>query len=359
MSVLLVEDAVPVRERLRGLIIERPILRVAAEADTVAEAKRLFDTVRPGAVLLDLALLGGSGTDVLKYIRSGDGGHCVVIILSNYLEPETYNHCSELGAEFLFNKSDEFEQAIETLHALAQLETFATPHAINARRCRAQLAVPSRVGMHARPAAMLVKQAQVFEADIEISHHGKKASAKSILGVLTLCAGYGAKVTVTATGTDAEDAIRTITRLFASGFDEAPVSGTQADITSGPGKGDTILVVDDNKGCRVLIKTILEHHGYRVVEARNGVEAVALLTASTGDIKAVTLDMIMPKMDGRATISVLRRMNPNLPVLAISGSEEKSPFGDDSATAFLKKPFGGEHLHVALRTLLDRCSQEE
>lgn len=353
LSVLLVEDAAPIRQRLRGLIMATPGLHVAAEAETVTEAIALFDAVRPDAVLLDLALLGGSGMDVLRYIR-GKGGRSVVIVLSNYLEPETYNRCSEWGADFLFSKSDEFEQAIETLSALAERETAPKKPSANALRCRAHLAVTSPVGIHARPAAMLVKQAQAFNADIEISHNGNSTSVKSIMGLLTLCAGYGAKVKVTATGRDAQEAIRAITRLFVSGFENAPVPGTPAGVTTGPGKGQAILVADDNDVFRGLIKTILEKHGYRVVEARNGVEAVALLTADTGDIRAVVLDMIMPEIDGRETMSVLRRMSPSLPVLTMSGDIERAPVAVDTATLFVRKPFGADALLAALRQLLDR-----
>ena len=352
-SVMLVEDNVSVRQRLRGLIDEKRGLHVVAEAGTVAEARALFDSVHPDAVLLDLALLGGSGMDVLRHIRH-DGGRSVVIVLSNYLEPETYNRCSELGADFLFSKSDEFEQAIETLSALAEREVFANKHPANARRCRAQLAVTSPVGIHARPAAMLVKQAQMFDADIEISHNGNSTSVKSIIGLLTLCAGYGAKVTVTATGRDADEAIRVITNLFVRGFDEIPVPDAAATQTTGPGKGEMILVADDSADLRSMVRAILEKHGYRVVEARNGVEAVALLTANTGDIRAVILDMIMKELDGRETMSILRCISPALPVLAISGDKQKAPVADDSPTTFIKKPFGAAILLPALQDLLER-----
>lgn len=352
MSVLLVEDAAPVRKRLRELIIETPGLGVAAEAATVADAKALFDAVRPGAVLLDLALIGGSGTEVLRYIRDNDGGRSVVIVMSYYLEPEAYNRCSELGADFLFSKSDEFEQAIVTLRALAEREIFATQDSTNARRCRAKLAVTNQIGIHARPATMLVRQAQSFDADIEITLNGSKANAKSILGVLTLGAVYGAKVTVTATGGDADEAIRAITQLFVRGFNESPVSGVRAYITTGLGKGETILVVGKGEDYQAMFKTIIEKRGYRIIEAHNGMKAVSLFTANAGDIRAVILDMIMPEIDGRETMSVLRRMAPALPVLIMSGDMERAPVGDDSATMFIRKPFDAAALLSSLCALL-------
>jgi phosphocarrier protein len=83
---------------------------------------------------------------------------------------------------------------------------------------RAKLVVTSQIGMHARPAAMLITLAQRFDADIEVSLNGLTVSAKSILGLLTLCAGHGAEVKVAADGPDAEEAISAITGLSRVGF---------------------------------------------------------------------------------------------------------------------------------------------
>ncbi len=79
----------------------------------------------------------------------------------------------------------------------------------------ARLFVANLAGMHMRIAARLAKVAQGFEAEVEVMHDGWKASAKSIIGILTLNAGHGAFVTVTAKGCDADQAIRAIEELFA------------------------------------------------------------------------------------------------------------------------------------------------
>lgn len=362
MSVLLVEDAAPVRQRLCSLIAENPSLRLIGQAATVAEASSLLDAMEPTAVVLDLGLPDGTGIDVLRHVRETNS-KCVVIILSNYLDPETYNRCSELGADFLFSKSDEFEQAIETLRALANGTERGMQDRPEAERVhRAKLAVTSPIGIHARPAAMLVKLAQSFDADIEISLNGHSTSAKSILGLLTLCAGCGAEAKVAAVGADAEEAIGSITALFACGFHEAQTVVAHGARTTSEAaaplrdKGATILIADDDDGIREMVKRILEGSGYQTVTARNGVEAVALLTANRGTIKAAVLDMIMPEMSGLEAMSAIRRMSPNLPLLAMSGSLERPLVSHDAATAFLKKPFGRAELVPVLRTLLDRAA---
>ncbi len=322
-------------------------VHLIAEAATVADAVNLFDTTHPQGVVLDIGLPDGSGIDVLRHVRERNS-QCVVIVLSNYLEPETYNRCSELGADFIFSKSDEFEQAIETLRELSERIRDASRKTTAAARARrTKLVVWSELGLHAKPAAMLVKLAQQFNADIEVEFDGRAVSAKSMLGILSLGAGFGAEVKVAADGAAAEGAIRAIKQLFESGFYEPRGSSAQ------PAKGEAILVADDDPGIREMIKRMLEGKGYQTVVAENGMEAIALLTANMSDIQAVILDMIMPGMNGAEAMSAIRWMSPALPVLAISGPEGSAWFSHDNAMALLRKPFGTAELIPALRALLD------
>jgi len=83
-----------------------------------------------------------------------------------------------------------------------------------------ELVVKNKYGIHARPAAMLVKVALAFESDITIQKGDVKVSGKSIMGLMTLEACYGTEVTVTAEGADARQAIAEIQKLFDRKFDE-------------------------------------------------------------------------------------------------------------------------------------------
>lgn len=89
-------------------------------------------------------------------------------------------------------------------------------------------------GLHARPAAQLVKTAQQFQADITISMGNWKADAKSILEILTLGANQGSEIYVSAEGEDAEQAIEAIRELIETNFgdelDEPNKPGKQKDI---------------------------------------------------------------------------------------------------------------------------------
>jgi len=90
-----------------------------------------------------------------------------------------------------------------------------------------RLIVPNAIGLHARPAAMLTRTALEYDAKIVMECGRRSVNAKSIMGILTLCAGQGAEITVTAQGHDAEEAIRAIECLFVCAFhDEAPAMET-------------------------------------------------------------------------------------------------------------------------------------
>lgn len=83
-----------------------------------------------------------------------------------------------------------------------------------------ELVVLSRYGIHARPAALLVKTASMFQSEITIRKNEMKVSCKSIMGLMTLEAGFGSKVTVAAEGEDARQAFNAIQKLFEQKFYE-------------------------------------------------------------------------------------------------------------------------------------------
>lgn len=80
--------------------------------------------------------------------------------------------------------------------------------------------VGNQYGIHARPAALLVKAAGKFDSDILIGKEGAEVSAKSIMGLLTIEGHHGAKLWVKISGSDAEDAMAEIAELFENKFFE-------------------------------------------------------------------------------------------------------------------------------------------
>lgn len=75
-------------------------------------------------------------------------------------------------------------------------------------------------GLHARPAAQIVRLASSFSADIELSKEGMGVNGKSIMGVMMLAAEFGSEITIRAQGPDAETAVTALVDLVASGFGE-------------------------------------------------------------------------------------------------------------------------------------------
>lgn len=81
--------------------------------------------------------------------------------------------------------------------------------------------IVNSLGMHARPAAQLVRIASGFQSNVELEHDGQVVNGKSIMGVMTLAAERGAVVRVRGDGPDAEAAVGAVLALIANGFGES------------------------------------------------------------------------------------------------------------------------------------------
>ncbi len=121
------------------------------------------------------------------------------------------------------------------------------------------------------------------------------------------------------------------------------------------GNEELILLVDDEEAVRRTARNMLEVSNYRVLAASDGSEACALYQKHHAEICAVLTDMMMPVMDGAATIKELRRLNPRLPVIASSGLAEtgkEEQARNLGAQKFLPKPYTAMELLQALDELL-------
>lgn len=120
--------------------------------------------------------------------------------------------------------------------------------------------------------------------------------------------------------------------------------------------GELILVVDDEEGIRQLTKASLERAGYQVVTAEDGKQAMEAFFRHRGKICAVVTDMMMPVMDGSQLIRSLKKNDPSLPVLAMSGLiEDKAEEAKSSgASCLLQKPFSSDTLLKTLALFVRR-----
>ncbi|MBE9033611.1 hybrid sensor histidine kinase/response regulator [aff. Roholtiella sp. LEGE 12411] len=121
------------------------------------------------------------------------------------------------------------------------------------------------------------------------------------------------------------------------------------------GRGECILIVDDEAAIQEITKISLENYNYTAMTASDGIEAVALYAEHKDQISAAIIDMMMPNMDGATTIRTLEKINPQLRIIAISGlsTSEQIPI-DKTAKhkAFLPKPYTTQELLKTLHTVI-------
>ena len=136
--------------------------------------------------------------------------------------------------------------------------------------------------------------------------------------------------------------------------EESAVLGI-ADTDLPVGHGELILVIDDEEAIRQITASTLETFGYKVLTAADGTEAIPLYAQRGDEIAVVLTDMLMPFMDGPATIRALLKMNPNLRIIAASGLAAGHKPGEASLEGvkiFLSKPYTAERLLRALAEAL-------
>lgn len=114
VRLLLVEDSLPLRKRLRALIDEDGSLGIVAETGSSVEAIRLFHDHQPDAVLLDWQLVDGDCTSVLLEIKKSRP-LTRVLVLTNFDTPEFERACKKLGADQFLSKSRDFVRLPELL----------------------------------------------------------------------------------------------------------------------------------------------------------------------------------------------------------------------------------------------------
>jgi CheY-like chemotaxis protein len=123
---------------------------------------------------------------------------------------------------------------------------------------------------------------------------------------------------------------------------------------------ETLLLVDDEEGTILVEKLMLEELGYTVIAARSGRQAIELYNQNKAGFDLVALDMIMPEMNGKDTYAELKKINPKVRVLLVSGYslnkqiEELIGLG---CRGFIQKPFDIVQLSQKIRQMLDTPKQ--
>ena len=153
----------------------------------------------------------------------------------------------------------------------------------------------------------------------------------------------------------------TVTLILPSCRTAAPAAG-ECSASGGAGRpgaaeGATILLVEDEAGVRAVARRILTRFGYRVIEAKNGAEALVQWDAEGANVRLVLTDAVMPVMGGREMVERLRLVGADVPVLYMSGYADGERGGEvPSGANLIGKPFSAESLVERIAAMLQASS---
>ncbi len=133
-------------------------------------------------------------------------------------------------------------------------------------------------------------------------------------------------------------------------------TGEKKEVQPVNGGQETILLVEDNPDVRDVARSSLNHYGYRVIEAANGVEGIQIFKELQGRIDLLFTDVVMPAMGGQNLSEALRDNKPDLPVLFMSGHSydvNTKKLAEIPGNDFIQKPFKPLDLAQKVRRMLD------
>ncbi len=139
----------------------------------------------------------------------------------------------------------------------------------------------------------------------------------------------------------------------------AAAPGTPVETAADPGAWSgqgMVLIIDDEQSIRSVAARMLMRLGFQVVEAADGASALEIVRAPPAPLTAALLDLTMPGLSGEETLRRLRRLDNNLPVILMSGYNERDVldrFVGREPAGFLQKPFKLDDLRAKLRELFE------
>jgi signal transduction histidine kinase len=202
---------------------------------------------------------------------------------------------------------------------------------------------------HGIPSGIIEKIFDPFFTTKELGH-GTGLGLSTVLGIVRSHGGFLDVRSDVGKGT-------TFTVFLPAAPDEqAPALNPPPAAAIGKGDGELVLVVDDEPEILKITEQNLDRNGYRTLVAGDGVEALVLFTRRQEEIRAVLTDLEMPLMDGITLVRAIRKLDPQIQVIASSGigssqgSQEKlDQLKELGVHTFLAKPYGVDTLLHALQ----------
>ena len=200
-------------------------------------------------------------------------------------------------------------------------------------------------------------QSHIFEPFFTTKGEGKGSGLglSTVFGIVTQCGGAIDVTSRVGHGTRFD--------LYFPSIESDILTTAPTQFLGQPQRGtETILLVEDEPSVRTLVRDELRKLGYRVIEAKNGVEACLLATQQAGSLQLLLTDVVMPGMGGRELAQHLSVIKPDLRILFISGYMDDVGImagQEEGMSSFLQKPFTPEVLARAVRTLLDASTPSD
>ena len=198
----------------------------------------------------------------------------------------------------------------------------------------------------------LATQARIFEPFFTTKEPGKGTGLglATVYGIVEQSGGHIA--VESAPGRGATFTI-SFPRYLGPGAPGSPEAGDRRGLPQGT---ETLLLVEDEAAVRSSARRLLERHGYTVLEARHGADALRIVEGLERPVDLVLTDLVMPEMGGQELVERLRARHPTLKVIYMSGYTEKAITTGGmmpEATGFVEKPFTVEQLMRRVREILD------
>ena len=198
---------------------------------------------------------------------------------------------------------------------------------------------------------------KIFEPFFSTKEVGKGTGLglSTVYGIVKQTGGYIFCDSVVGRGHDVPHLPAALRGRGAGGVDTSEKPSKKESIGR-PDRFGTVLLVEDEDAVRSFASRALATRGYRVLTANSGVQALEVMNEQGGEVDLVVSDVVMPEMDGPTLMKHLRKANPDLKIIFMSGYAEEAfsnNLDEDEKFNFLPKPFTLKKLAATVKEALD------